>query len=126
MARLGIKIERVGFDACLASVVSIGEALNNAHVDDCIVDLRADREGMWFAGMLIARMSVSVESSCVVAIRPTPSMILFAAWLMTRLPARASLRWVDGWPHIHCSPSDDRDGHEDTPGPHSPGNLMRV
>lgn len=128
MARVGLSYRIVGFDELRVTLQSIGEALDNAQAegDDIELTIDAEFEAVLANGMAIAGVGrsngVEGDVSFIFTIKPTASMVLFIAHVMTLLPSRARVEWIGGWPIIHCPPHDDRDAEND-PTPLFPNEL---
>jgi hypothetical protein len=114
--------EHRGLDECLACFASASEAAAHAHCE--LIELDFADGAIRFQGMALVSMEMRIEGNVVIGeVRPTPSMILFAAWFMNCLPARATVTWGDGWPTFRCPPNEDRDG-EDGSEPLVPSELV--
>lgn len=123
MARLGVYLRIVteGLEEAQASLRSIAEGTCNAGLDD--IGLEMVNGTLVHQGMTLTNVTSRFEAGLViVTLKPTSSMILYVSSLMTRLPARATVTWRSGWPHLHCPPRDDRDA-ESGPPPLVPGQL---
>lgn len=115
-------IEMRGLERLQASFSSIGEACDNAHLD---LDGHVIEETgtMTFQGMRLVNMIQSFEDGrCVMTLQPAAGLVIFIGWLMTALPSRASVIWMEGWPFVKCPPNDDCD-YEDDPTPSAPEEL---
>ncbi len=124
MARLGIQIVSIGMAECRVFMTSLGEACTNAHFDEICDHFDLTEGALMFDGMAITAMSAHFAGGVVeVTTKPTPAMLLFIGWLMTRLPARAHVVWRLGWPIIFCPPHDSRDD-EGGPDPLTPQELV--
>lgn len=124
MARLTYSVRHRGLDECLACFVSIAEAAEGARHDAELIEIECGDGIAKFQGMALSTIDAVTEPGAVtVTIRPTASIILFAAWFMSVLPSRATVVWKDGWPLFHCPPRDEGGG-EDTPAPLVPSELM--
>jgi hypothetical protein len=123
MARLAsIQIVNQGLNEFGTSFASIAEAGDTAGMDD--LELSMVGQVLTFEGLGIVSINSRYKAGTITCtIKPTPNMILYIGWLMTRLPSYATVTWRDGWPHVHCPPRDDRD-HEDGPAPLVPGQCV--
>lgn len=121
----------VGLDEWRACVASLAEACSNAHLDlEAEIELTEARDALLFDGMRILTMRSETRKSedgfrVEIRVRPTALTIAWAGLMLAQLPARASCRWVAGWPHFHCPPNDDRDAAPEPDGP-VPGAELEV
>lgn len=124
MACITLRSEHRGLDECLACFASASEASAHAHCE--LIELDFADGAIRFQGSALVSMEMRIEGNVVIGeVKPTAAMILFAAWFMNALPARATVTWKDGWPIFYCPPNDDRDA-EDDPTPLVPNELELV
>lgn len=124
MARMFLHIRSEGFELYKESFRSIIEAATFAHLDDIGIELVGSY--ITFQSMrLVAWKTIWGGDELVARWHATPAMILFIAWLMTRLPARATVIWRDGWPFVSCPPCEDGE-EEPEPLPLDPDLLVPI
>ncbi|HMO74077.1 MAG TPA: hypothetical protein PKD48_01905 [Sphingopyxis sp.] len=124
MARIvaTLRYEHRGLDECLASFASAAEASAHAHCE--LIELDFADGAIRFQGNALVSMEMRIEGNVVIGeVKPTAAMILFAAWFMNALPARATVTWKDGWPTFYVPPNDDRETGDD-PKPPAPNELV--
>lgn len=112
-----------GLEECEASFGSIGEALQNAHVD-LEGDIESEGYEIRFRGVTIVHIQhTEAWPHFLLGLKPAAGMILFIGSLMAMLPSRATVTWRDGWPRVYCPPNDEREV-EDDPTPLVPNELV--
>lgn len=119
-----LEIQIRGVEECMASLGSISEACNNAHLDFGVVELVGPC--LMVNGLTITYLKTASDSSSLtLIITPTGGMILFVGWLMTKLPPHATVKWRAGWPIVQCRPNEEGDFEFD-PSPLHPDELELV
>ena len=117
MARLvaAITVDTSGLAGMHGMIESLQEALATAQFDEPL-EVDYTKEGLFFAGQMIARVTVSGPRDWTMFLRSVPTFFLpiFAAEICRIVPG-VKVRWTGGWPRFSASGGDDLTDDEPDP-----------